>query len=176
MGNSLENWLQIDRTAAKRLLEQITREKAERSLPEFIRQAWPVIEPGTKYVDNWHIDLIGEYMEAVNAGQIRRLVINIPPRHMKSLEVAVCYPVWTWIRHPEKRFIKVIYSQNFHRDLGCAEDEWRVKGFTADDMGILLGVYSTESAAVSAFENLMTAAADGSVAYVMPADEEAAIC
>lgn len=72
--------------------------------------------------------------------------------------------------------IKVIYSQNFHRDLGCAEDEWRVKGFTADDMGILLGVYSTESAAVSAFENLMTAAADGSVAYVMPADEEAAIC
>lgn len=62
------------------------------------------------------------------------------------------------------------------RDAINAVDEWRVKGFTADDVCVLLGVYSTEGAAVSAFENLMTAAADGSVAYVMPADEEAAIC
>lgn len=111
----MENWLPIDKAAARRLFEQITREKAERSLPEFIRQAWQVIEPGTEYVDNWHIHLIGEYMEAVNAGQIRRLIINIPPRHMKSLEVTVCYPVWTWIRNPEKRFIKVSYSDSLSR-------------------------------------------------------------
>lgn len=115
MEKSLENWPQIDKAAARRLLEHITREKAERSLPEFIRQAWPVIEPGTEYVDSWHIHLIGEYMEAVNAGQIRRLIINIPPRHMKSLEVTVCYPVWTWIKHPEKRFIKVSYSDSLSR-------------------------------------------------------------
>ena len=111
----MENWLPIDKAAAKRLLEQITREKAERSLPDFIQQAWQVIEPGTEYIDNWHIHLIGEYMEAVNAGQIRRLIINIPPRHMKSLEVTVCYPVWTWIKHPEKRFIKVSYSDSLSR-------------------------------------------------------------
>lgn len=48
-------------------------------------------------------------------GQIRRLVINIPPRHMKSIEVTVCYPVWTWIKNPEKRFIKVSYSDNLSR-------------------------------------------------------------
>ena len=115
MGNLLQNWLPTDRAAARCLLEQITREKAERSLPEFIKQAWQVIEPGTEYVDNWHIHLIGEYMEAVNAGHIRRLIINIPPRHMKSLEVTVCYPVWTWIKRPEKRFIKVSYSDSLSR-------------------------------------------------------------
>ena len=63
MGNLLQNWLPTDRAAARCLLEQITREKAERSLPEFIKQAWQVIEPGTEYVDNWHIHLIGEYMK-----------------------------------------------------------------------------------------------------------------
>ena len=81
--NSLTRWLLNDPAAAKRLKEQISREKAERTLPGFIEQAWQVIEPGIEYVDNWHIHLIGEYMEAVNAGQIQRLIINIPPRHMK---------------------------------------------------------------------------------------------
>ena len=68
-------------------LAEIRREKAERNLSDFIRQAWPIIEPGTEYVHNWHIDLISEYMEAVNLGQINRLVINMPPRHMKSIHV-----------------------------------------------------------------------------------------
>lgn len=96
-------------------LAEIRREKAERNLSDFIRQAWPVIEPGAAYIHNWHIDLISEYMEAVNAGQINRLVINIPPRHMKSIQATVCYPVWTWIRQPERRFIKVSYSDSLSR-------------------------------------------------------------
>lgn len=96
-------------------LAEIRREKAERNLSDFIRQAWPIIEPGTTYIHNWHIDLISEYMEAINAGQITRLVINMPPRHMKSLHITVCYPAWTWVRHPEKRFIKVSYSDSLSR-------------------------------------------------------------
>ena len=109
------SWLLSNKEAARRLLADISREKAERTLPAFIEQAWHVIEPGITYVDNWHIHLIGEYMEAVNRGEIRRLVINMPPRHMKSLEATVCYPVWTWIKHPEKRFIKVSYSDSLSR-------------------------------------------------------------
>lgn len=93
----------------------LQKEKAERHLPEFIRQAWPIIEPGTQYVDNWHIHLIGEYMQAVNDGQIKRLIINIPPREMKSIEVAICYPIWTWTRAPQKRFIKISYSDSLSR-------------------------------------------------------------
>ncbi|MDR1977997.1 MAG: phage terminase large subunit, partial [Synergistaceae bacterium] len=99
----------------KRLRKDLAREKAERSLPAFIEQAWEVMEPGTRYIDNWHIALIGEYMQAVNLGQVRRLIINIPPRHMKSIEVTVCYPAWTWIRDPKKRFIKISYSDSLSR-------------------------------------------------------------
>lgn len=113
--NSLIRSIQTNPATAKWLKREIAREKAERTLSEFIKQAWNVIEPGKEYVDNWHIDLIGEYMEAINVGQIKRLIINIPPRHMKSIEVTICYPVWTWIKHPEKRFIKVSYSDSLSR-------------------------------------------------------------
>lgn len=97
------------------LQRAIAREKAERSLSEFVKQAWPVIEPGTRYIHNWHIDLISEYLQAVLDGEIKRLVINEPPRHMKSIHVTVCFPTWTWIKHPEKRFIKVSYADTLSR-------------------------------------------------------------
>lgn len=109
------NLQQLIMNDPKSLLPLIKKEKAERSLSEFIRQAWSVIEPGTTYIDNWHIDLISEYLQAVNDGECRRLIINIPPRHMKSIEATVCYPVWTWVRKPEKRFIKVSYSDSLSR-------------------------------------------------------------
>ena len=112
---SLVKFLQRNGGNAEWVKTEIAREKAERSLPDFIQQAWEVIEPGTPYIDNWHIHLIGEYMQAINTGQLRRLIINIPPRHMKSIEATVCYPVWTWTKNPEKRFVKVSYSDSLSR-------------------------------------------------------------
>ncbi len=93
----------------------ISKEKMERNLSEFIKQSWAVIEPNTPYVANWHTDLISEYLQAINNSEILRLVINIPPRHMKSLHTTVFYPAWTWIKYPEKRFIKVSYSDFLSR-------------------------------------------------------------
>ncbi len=115
MKQSLVKLLKTNPEYARQLLREIAREKAERTLPAFIEQAWAVIEPGTPYVDNWHIHLIGEYMQAINQGQIKRLIINIPPRNMKSIEATVCYPAWTWTKAPEKRFIKVSYADTLSR-------------------------------------------------------------
>ena len=117
MNSSLRNLIQSGTLDTGRILDAVRKERAERSLAEFIRQAWPVLEPNTTYIHNWHIDLIAEYLQAVNDGEIHRLLINIPPRHMKSIEATICYPVWTWTRHPEKRFIKVSYSDSLSREL-----------------------------------------------------------
>ena len=140
-----KNLAQVDPAA---LLRQVRREQAERNLPEFIRQAWPVIEPGTTFIDNWHIDCIGEYLAAVNRGQITRLIVNMPPRHMKSLEITVCYPAWTWVKHPERRFIKVSYSDSLSRkhkrmrhrgELGiCVKRAWWGSGAAPALMDALL--------------------------------------
>lgn len=69
---------------------------AEKSLYEFTRQAWNILEPATEFIDGWHIGCISEYLEAVTLGQINRLIINVPPRYMKSLNVSVCWPAWEW--------------------------------------------------------------------------------
>lgn len=91
-------------------LAQLDRELAERSMHEFIQQCWPVIEPGRTFHDNWHIQAICEHLEAVIKGDIRRLIINIPPRHMKSLTCDVAFPTWAWIHKPHLQFMFASYA------------------------------------------------------------------
>ena len=65
MNSYWKNYIQSQMFDVNALREAILKEKAERNLSEFIKQAWQVIEPGTPYVENWHIDLISEYLQAV---------------------------------------------------------------------------------------------------------------
>jgi predicted phage terminase large subunit-like protein len=92
------------------LLIEIDAERAVRSLREFVRQAWIIVEPSTPFVPGFHIDAIVEHLEAVTRGQIRNLLINVPPRHMKSLLVSVFWPAWEWIAHPERRWLYSSYA------------------------------------------------------------------
>jgi hypothetical protein len=64
----------------------------------YIREAWHVVEPSTVYLENWHIDLIADYLQAVTLGQIKRLLINLPPRYAKSTCVSIMWPTWVWTR------------------------------------------------------------------------------
>lgn len=95
------------------LLEESQRavyNKAEGSLAFFLQQAWPVIEPGTPYQHNWHIDCVAEHLQAVQRGEITRLIINQPPRSLKSLLVSVCWPAWCWALDPKLRWMFASYS------------------------------------------------------------------
>lgn len=93
-------------------LADIDRELAKRSLVQYIRQAWPIVEPGTPYVHGWHIDAISEHLEAATRREIRNLIINIPPRHMKSLLCCVFWFTWVWITRPETRWLFSSYGEN----------------------------------------------------------------
>ena len=79
-----EDWLAIER------------EHCARSLSDFVRRAWHVLEPGQPYVHGWHVEAICEHLEAVTRGDITRLLINIPPGTMKSTLVSVFWPAWEW--------------------------------------------------------------------------------
>src|SRR3984957_5528142 len=103
--NNLQSWLARPNARAK-----VDRELATRSFREFVRQAWPIIEPLTPFVSGWHIDAIIAHLEAVTRGQIRNLLINVPPRHMKSILVSVLWPAWEWILHPERRWLYSSYA------------------------------------------------------------------
>lgn len=84
---------------------------AEDSLVEYVRQAWDVLEPATDYIHGWHVDVICEHLEAVTAGQIKNLIINVPPGTMKSLLVGVLWPTWDWIKHPHRRYLCASHVQ-----------------------------------------------------------------
>jgi predicted phage terminase large subunit-like protein len=92
-------------------LIEIEAERCRRSLRDFIAAAWPLVEPATPFVSNWHIDVMSDHLEAATRGEIKRLVINVPPRHMKSLQVSVFWPAWVWLNHPERRFLYASYAQ-----------------------------------------------------------------
>ena len=86
-------------------------ERCRRSLRAYMVAAWPVVEPATPFVPGFHLDAIAEHLEAVTDGSIRRLLINIPPRHMKSLAVSVFWPTWEWISHPARRWLFASYAR-----------------------------------------------------------------
>ena len=78
-------------------LEVRLAEECENHLRIFTRQAWKHLEPGP-FIDGRHIDLMDEYLEAFIAGEIPRLLLNIPPGHMKSLSVSVLLNAWAWTK------------------------------------------------------------------------------
>ena len=92
--------------------EELAEEAARLSgdLRAFIRAAWTILEPATPYQHNWHIDAIAEHLEAAYRREIRRLIINIPPRRMKSLTVSVFGPAWRWTTRPDERFLTASYG------------------------------------------------------------------
>lgn len=83
---------------------------AEDSLIDFCQQAWPVVEPATPLIWNWHLSAICDHLNAITTGQIRNLIINIPPGFMKSLAVCVFWPAWEWIKTPHRRWLFASYS------------------------------------------------------------------
>lgn len=95
------------------LLDLIAKEKERRlgrdNLYEFVKQSWHVIEPGVPFVPSWHLNTICDHLEAVSDGDIKRLLINIPPRHSKST-ITVVWSVWEWITKPEEKFLCASYS------------------------------------------------------------------
>lgn len=80
-------------------------------LRTFSPLAWPAVEAEGRFVGNWHIDAIADHLMAVSEGHIQRLMMAIPPRHMKSLKVAVFWPCWDWIKRPDRRFLFSSYAQ-----------------------------------------------------------------
>lgn len=96
-------------------LDQLDRVDSEESLLAFARGCWHVLEPPSRpFVEGRAIQMVAEHLEAVTRGEIRRLVINIPPGFMKSLLVSVMWPAWEWgpKNMPGLRYILTSYSSD----------------------------------------------------------------
>lgn len=96
--------------AALRRSVQFT--QAKRHLAPFVRLFWNVIEPVTPLLWGWHHEAICQHLEAVTRGEIKRLVINIPPRSLKSTLISVMWPAWSWVLFPHLRWLTGSYAKD----------------------------------------------------------------
>jgi predicted phage terminase large subunit-like protein len=84
---------------------------ARKRLLDFVEQSWHVLEPATPFKRNWHIECIAEHLEAMTRGEIKRLIVNVPPGSMKSLLTGVFWPAWEWINNPAQRWLFGSYKE-----------------------------------------------------------------
>ncbi len=96
----------------EKLMAELEVSEIERDLRKFIPLAWPIIEPHRPFIPNWHIDAICDHLMACTEGHIQNLLINIPPRHMKSQTVSIYWPAWEWTRFPQIKGLFVAYGRN----------------------------------------------------------------
>jgi predicted phage terminase large subunit-like protein len=76
----------------------------------FVRKSFHLLAPGAIFHMNWHICAIAHCLEQVRLGNIKRLIINLPPRSLKSIMCSVAFPAFVLGHDPTRRLIVVSYS------------------------------------------------------------------
>ena len=77
----------------------------------FLIYVFETLHPGKKMLNNLHLDLMIEYLKAIESGEIKRLIVNLPPRSLKSICINVAWPAWLLGHTPNTRIMTVSYNQ-----------------------------------------------------------------
>jgi predicted phage terminase large subunit-like protein len=104
--NLLDAALVLSRIDRGQLRQLVDAERLRQDMPRFMRWAWDIDPSHSRPLDwNWHLDAKCEFLTACRAGEIKRLVINEPPRCLKSWTVSVAFPGWWWSADPSVQFL-----------------------------------------------------------------------
>src|SRR3984893_15929361 len=87
----------------------------------FAERCFCELNPHAAFAMNWHIEVIAAKLAAVREGKIRRLIINLPPPHLKSLLASIAVPAWCLRHDPSAQILSVSYGQDLADKLaqGC---------------------------------------------------------
>ncbi len=86
----------------------------------FVKKVFHEVTGGEEFIESWHIELICDTLERCRKGEIKRLIINVPPRSLKSIITNVAFPAWLLGHDPKEKMICASYafdlSDKFARD------------------------------------------------------------
>src|SRR5271163_4046562 len=99
------------REAVDRGLDQYL-EVLSQDLCTFAQRCFRQLNPNTQFLMNWHLEVLAAKLEACRQGKISRLIINLPPRHLKSIWASVAFPAWVLGHDPAAQIICVSYAQD----------------------------------------------------------------
>ncbi len=98
-------------SAEARLLDALLRQ----TFCAFVHKVFTALSPGQTYVPTWHVEAIAWQLERVRRGECHRLIINMPPRSLKSITASVAFPAFVLGHDPSQRLICVSYSADLAR-------------------------------------------------------------
>jgi predicted phage terminase large subunit-like protein len=101
------NVVSLERSVTQTDLDSILRT----DLVAFVQKVFGAVSPGDVFLPNWHIEALCHELAKVMRGETTRLVITIPPRHLKSICTSVALPAWVLGHDPTRRIICVSYAQ-----------------------------------------------------------------
>src|SRR5712671_632513 len=84
-------------------------------LYSFIAAVFPIVSPNDAFAHNWHIEAIAYQLSRVLKGEVKRLIITVPPRSLKSICASVAFPAFVLGHDPRRRIICVSYSEALAR-------------------------------------------------------------
>jgi len=94
--------------SSEKLLHAVLR----RDLGAFVAKVFATVSPGDEYLHNWHIDAVVHSLLQVHRSESRRLIINQPPRSLKSICASVAFVAWLIGHDPTKRIACISYSHD----------------------------------------------------------------
>src|SRR3954463_5106144 len=80
--------------------------------PAFLQRTVLHLNPGGIFLPNWHIDAIAYQLERIRRGEITRLIINMPPRHLKSITISVAFTAFLLGHEPSRRIFAISYGDD----------------------------------------------------------------
>lgn len=104
----------------KKIKNKLMNIAAREDLYTFVQKSFQLVDNSQDFIRNWHIELICDKLQQCASGKIKRLIINIPPRYLKSFCVSTAYTAWLLGHKPSTRILCVSYSEElankFSRD------------------------------------------------------------
>ncbi len=76
----------------------------------FLKEVYLTLNPGQEFLENWHIKYLCTLLEEVENGKHKNIIINIPPRSLKSTIITVAWTAWMLGKYPNKKIITASYS------------------------------------------------------------------
>jgi predicted phage terminase large subunit-like protein len=135
--------------------------------PSFLRKSVLTLEPGKRFQPNWHIDAIAYRLEQVQRGELTRLIINLPPRNLKSTIASVAYPAFILGNDPTQRIFGISYGTDLADDharnfRSIVETDWyrrvfpgmRIKRVDGGDVFTTLGGFRRATSTGAALTGL----------------------
>ena len=116
----------------------------------FIERSFYELNPGVQFLSNWHIEVIASELERCLRGETKRLIINVPPRSLKSHCASVAFPAWLLGHKPSTQIICASYAQDLadklaHDCRSLMNADWYRKVFTTRLASQAVAEFTTET-------------------------------